>query len=172
MVTQDTDPPNGRRKPVPCPGGRRSGRAAVRPQVLAGEPPAVRVCQAAVGGGTLPGAAACLAQVGRNPAGSFRDAPAHVGVLGSALATAPAAPLHAVAANAGEADPAAVADRLTGVRPGSAYDAVSGTFREADTAGVWDCFPAQPDLPRAVGDAAREYLAMVPAAGRPRLTGR
>ncbi|CAG6398984.1 caspase family protein [Streptomyces cocklensis] len=122
---------------------------------------AVRVCQAAVGGGMLPGAAACLAQVGRDFEVGFRDAPAHVRVLSAALATALAAPLEAVAANSGEADAAAVAGRLAEVWPRATYDAVSCTFQEMGTAGVWDPFPVQLDLLRAVGDAVREYLAMV-----------
>ncbi|WP_329172595.1 caspase, EACC1-associated type [Streptomyces sp. NBC_01477] len=122
---------------------------------------AVLVCRAAVDGGMLPGAAAALAQVGRHLDAGFRGAPPHVRTLAAALGKALTVPLLTVAANAGEADPATIADRLAAVWPGSTYDAVSGSFQETGTAGVWDPFSVQVGLLQAVGDAAREYLAMV-----------
>jgi chaperonin GroEL len=115
-------------------------------------------CRTAVEAGMVAGAAAALSHAGRTLDAEFRSASPELRAVASAMAGALRAPMLAVASNAGEPRPAHVLEQLAEYWPTSTYDAVSGSFRTAETAGVWDPVSLPLDLLRAVCETARAYL--------------
>ncbi|MEV8534639.1 TCP-1/cpn60 chaperonin family protein [Streptomyces sp. NPDC051211] len=128
---------------------------AVRAQRTALADRAVRIALATRLVGVLPGAAAALAVAGNRIPGTGSSAAAE------ALRKALAEPLRALAENYGEADPAAVVDRVRAEWPTSVYDAARGRYLPASAVEVWDPAAAPGELLRSVETAVLGYLAVV-----------